>query len=104
VGRKVREFETPGYPGKVLEKSTDEDANIAETMFRSLLGRIQYFQTKIGPTICNATCENWRVIYNTQTGHTGELWKDWWDILSAKPFCAQDKSAGRIARSAFLRL
>jgi hypothetical protein len=44
VGRKVREFETPGYSGKVLEKSTDEDVNIAETMFLSLLGRIQYFQ------------------------------------------------------------
>jgi hypothetical protein len=57
VGKKTREFDTPAYPGKVLEKSIDTDENIAETMFRSLFGKIQYFQTKIGPPICNATRE-----------------------------------------------
>jgi hypothetical protein len=40
-----------------LEKSVETDGNIAETMFRSILGKIQYFQTKIGPTVCNATRE-----------------------------------------------
>jgi hypothetical protein len=40
-----------------LEKSVETDENIAETMFRSILGKIQYFQTEIGPTICNAKRE-----------------------------------------------
>jgi hypothetical protein len=58
AGKSMRHFQTPGYPGTTLLKSDPiYDDKIDENSYRTIMGKIQYFQTKIGPTICNATRE-----------------------------------------------
>jgi hypothetical protein len=58
AGKSMRHFQTPGYPGTTLLKSDPiYDDKIDESSYRTIMGKIQYFQTKIGPTICNATRE-----------------------------------------------
>jgi hypothetical protein len=58
AGKSIREAQTPGYPGSTLSKSDPvHDEKIDESSYRMMIGKIQYFQTKIGPTICNATRE-----------------------------------------------
>jgi hypothetical protein len=56
VGAEIREASTPAFPSLTLKKSDPNDPAIAETEYRSLVGsKLQYYQTKMGPTICNAT-------------------------------------------------
>jgi len=52
VGSEVPTYNTPGKPHSVLSKNTGEVVDIE--MYRSLVGKIMFFATKVGPTICHA--------------------------------------------------
>ena len=52
VGAEVPVYSTPGKPHSVLSKNLEEVVDI--DMYRSLVGKIMFFATKVGPTICHA--------------------------------------------------
>ena len=52
VGSEVPVYNTPGKPHSVLSKNTGEVVDIEQ--YRSLVGKIMFFATKVGPTICYA--------------------------------------------------
>jgi len=52
VGRDAKQASTPGFPGQMLTKNKGDVIMLDE--YRSLVGKIMYYATKIGPDICNA--------------------------------------------------
>jgi hypothetical protein len=50
-GKKAKVCATPGTPGKTLRKN--EGAMINLDAYRSIVGKIMYYATKIAPEICN---------------------------------------------------
>jgi hypothetical protein len=55
TGKKAKVYATPGTPGKTSRKN--EGAMIDLDAYRSNVGKIMYYATKIGPEICNAVRE-----------------------------------------------
>jgi hypothetical protein len=55
MGTKAKVGATPGYPGTTLCKNTGATTNLEE--YRSIVGKLMYYMTKIAPEICNATRE-----------------------------------------------
>ena len=55
TGMEARRYQSPGAPGSVLTKNEGEPIKLTE--FRSILGSLLYFMTKIGPCLSNATRE-----------------------------------------------
>jgi hypothetical protein len=54
-GKKAKEYATPGTPGKTLRKN---EGNMVDLdAYRSIVGKIMYYATKIAPGICNAVRE-----------------------------------------------
>jgi hypothetical protein len=51
MGKDAKLTETPGYPGKILEKSESDAPVMMQTEYRSIVGKLQYYQNKIGSTI-----------------------------------------------------
>lgn len=51
-GRKPKAAPTPGYPGKMLRKNDGETIMLKE--YRSIVGKIMYYTTKIGPEMASA--------------------------------------------------
>jgi hypothetical protein len=60
---------TPGFPGKHLPKNTGEIIKIDE--YRSIVGKLMYYMTKIAPEICNAV----RELSSHMTNPGEEAWK-----------------------------
>jgi hypothetical protein len=54
-GKKAKVYATPETPGKTLRKN--EGAMIDIDAYRSIVGKIIYYATKIAPDICNAVRE-----------------------------------------------
>jgi hypothetical protein len=54
-GKKAKVYATPGTPGKTLRKN--EGAMLDLDAYRSIVGKIIYYATKIAPEICNAVRE-----------------------------------------------
>jgi hypothetical protein len=54
MGKDAKLAETQGYPGKILEKSEPNAPVMMQTEYRSIVGKLQYYQTKIRPTISNS--------------------------------------------------
>ena len=52
TNREAREFKTPGYPGKTLQKHEGEPQDIDE--YRSIIGKLLYYMTKVTPEMSNA--------------------------------------------------
>jgi hypothetical protein len=42
IGSKIKEASTPAYPSSTLKKSDPNDRVIAESEYRSLVGKLQY--------------------------------------------------------------
>jgi hypothetical protein len=55
TGKAAKSAVTPGYPGTSLKKNDGETAKIDE--YRSIVGKLMYFMTKIAPEISNAVRE-----------------------------------------------
>jgi Reverse transcriptase (RNA-dependent DNA polymerase) len=53
--RTARLVNTPGYPGKYLTKNEGDPVDIEN--YRSIVGKIMYYATKIAPDVCNAARE-----------------------------------------------
>jgi hypothetical protein len=54
-GKKAKKCATPGTPGKTLKKNEGYMVDI--DAYRSIVGKIMYYATKIAPEICNAVRE-----------------------------------------------
>ena len=54
-GRKIKPYDTPGEPGKHLKKNGDETMMLDE--YRSIVGKLIYYSTKISPDCSNAVRE-----------------------------------------------
>jgi hypothetical protein len=54
-GKKAKEYATPGTPGKTLKRNEGNMVDI--DAYRSIVGKIMYYATKIAPEICNAVRE-----------------------------------------------
>jgi hypothetical protein len=77
VGKEGKLADTPGYPGRMLEKSAADVPKIFETESRSTVEKLQCHQTKIGPKILNSTRE-----LSTHLQHPGEEgWKSMGRLL-----------------------
>jgi hypothetical protein len=68
TGKKAKAYATPGYPGKTLRKN--EGAMIELDAYRSIVGKILYYATKIAPDISNAAREH---LSNPGNEHWREL-------------------------------
>jgi hypothetical protein len=77
VGKKAKVYATPRTPGKTLVKNTGH--MVALYAYRSIVGKIMYYETKAAPEICNAGhlsnpgAEHWKTLercvrYPTDTG------------------------------------
>jgi len=53
TGKKAKHYDTPGWPGKTLDKNTGEMVDIDN--YRSLVGKLLYFSVKVAPELSNAT-------------------------------------------------
>ncbi len=51
IGAKAKVYESPGAPNSVLDKNDGEVVDIDK--YRSLVGKIMFFVTKIGPKMSN---------------------------------------------------
>jgi hypothetical protein len=70
-GNKAKEYATPGTPGKTLKKN---EGNMVEIdAYRSIVGKIIYYATKIAPEICNAVRE--------LAGHLSNPGEEHWKAL-----------------------
>jgi hypothetical protein len=52
TGKQPKKAATPGYPGKYLQKNEGEIVNLEP--YRSIVGKLIYYMTKIGPDLSNA--------------------------------------------------
>ena len=52
LGREIKVYDTPGKPSTILPKNEGEILDLSE--FRSLVGKIMFFTSKIGPTLAYA--------------------------------------------------
>jgi len=57
TGKSPRAASTPGYPGKCLVRATDEEEEVKTTEYWSIVGKLMYYMTKIGPELANAVRE-----------------------------------------------
>ena len=55
TGKTVKLFSTPGYPGTTLETYKGEPVQLTD--FRSVLGKLLYYVTKVGPAMLNSVRE-----------------------------------------------
>ena len=55
TGKEVKLFSTPGYPGTTLETHKGEPVQLTD--FRSVLGKLLYYVTKVAPAMLNSVRE-----------------------------------------------
>jgi hypothetical protein len=57
IGHPIKDARTPGFPGTTLTKGEDEAERISTERYRSLVGKIMYYTTKIAPDCASAARE-----------------------------------------------
>jgi len=57
TGRSAKEAKTPGYPGTCLKRAIEEEEAIKTTEYRSIVGKLMYYMTKVAPELANAVRE-----------------------------------------------
>ena len=57
MGYPAKNAKTPAFQGTTLKKATDEDEIIKLEDYRSIVGKLLYFVTKIKPSMSNAVRE-----------------------------------------------
>ena len=67
IGQEVNTYETPGVPGSVL--GANEGAPVDIDVYRSLVGKLMFFSTKIGPKQANAVRDLSRHMSNPGEDH-----------------------------------
>jgi len=67
IGTEAKVFDSPGAPNSVLDKNEGEVVDI--NMYRSLVGKIMFFVTKIGPKMCNVVRDLARHMSNPGDPH-----------------------------------
>ena len=67
IGTKVKDYDTPGAPGSVL--GANEGAVVDIDMYRSLVGKLMFYTTKIGPKQANAVRDLSRHLSNPGDAH-----------------------------------
>jgi hypothetical protein len=65
--KKVKEAATPGFPGQVLVKNTGAIVDLDN--YRSIVGKIMYYTTKVGPEVSNAARDLASHLSNPGTEH-----------------------------------
>jgi len=65
--KKVKDAATPGFPGQCLLKNTGEIVDLDN--YRSIVGKIMYYTTKVAPEISNAARELASHLSNPGTEH-----------------------------------
>jgi hypothetical protein len=71
TGKDSKIYTTPGTPGKCLLKHTGEQVKIDE--YRSLVGKVMYYITKIAPELSSTARELASHLSNPGEGHWMEL-------------------------------
>jgi hypothetical protein len=69
VGKKAKVYATSGTPGKTLVKNIGPMVELVDA-YRSMVGKIKYYATKIAPMICKAVAvhlsnvgtEHWKAL------------------------------------------
>jgi hypothetical protein len=56
-GKPAKKAATPGFPGKMLRKSEEGNEPLMITEYRSIVGKILYYTTKVRPEMANAARE-----------------------------------------------
>jgi len=51
TGKPAKPAKTPGYPGKCLKKSMEEEEEVRTTQYQSIIGKLMYYMTKVGPEL-----------------------------------------------------
>ena len=69
TGKKAKIAQTPGFPGMVLKKHTGTPEKL--DAYRSIVGKIMYYTTKIAPEVSNAV----RELASHLTNPSEEHWK-----------------------------
>ena len=57
TGRTPKPWATPACPGESLTKATEEEDEVKSTQYRSIVGKLMYYMTKVAPDISNAVRE-----------------------------------------------
>jgi hypothetical protein len=70
IGKAAKPATTPGFPGKTLKKSTEDEPTMLDD-YRSIVGKIMYLTTKVGPDLANAT----RELASHMSNPDAEHWK-----------------------------
>ena len=68
----VKVYSTPGAPGTVLDANDGEP--VALEAYRSYVGKLIFFGTKVGPTMVNAVRDAARFMSNLEKIN-GLIWK-----------------------------
>jgi hypothetical protein len=69
--KKAKEYATPGTPGKTLKKNKGNMVDI--DAYRSIMGKIMYYATKIASEVCNTVRE--------LAGHLSNPGEEHWKAL-----------------------
>ena len=56
-GKRAKAASTPGFPGTCLSKLEEGEEQVMIDEYRSIVGKLLYLMTKIGPTLANAIRE-----------------------------------------------
>jgi hypothetical protein len=86
-------YVTPGAPGKTLRKN--EGTMVDIDSYRSIVGKIMYYATKIAPEICNAVRELEGHLSNRGEEHWKALeqYVGYWAGEETKPLCLRKPRA-----------
>jgi len=57
TGKSAKPAKTPAFPGTCLKRATDSEEEIKTTEYRSIVGKLMYYMTKVAPEISNAVRE-----------------------------------------------
>jgi len=71
TGRTPKPWATPAWPGESLTKATEEEDEVKSTQYRSIVGKLMYYMTKVAPDISNAV----RELAGQMIKPTAEHWK-----------------------------
>jgi hypothetical protein len=88
TGKDLKPADTPGYPGKTIPKIAEGEHLHKPTAYRSILGKLMYYMTKLAPEIANAVRE--LATHMTEPGK--EHWR--WLTRCARYVCGAESREG----------
>jgi hypothetical protein len=94
-GKGAKKAATPGFPGTCLEKLQESEEQVDIDGYRSIVGKILYLMTKIGPTLANAARElsahmsnpgerHWKALERF-VGYLSNIPREKWSITFLRP-------------------